>query len=106
MRKQLILALALVFPFLLISQTVLIEGYVYETGNRGYLQQAAVTILDNATKAVKGNVFTDEAGVFKMGLPAGTDYLIRVEKKPFDTMEKVVSTTGKGEGDKSLSNMK
>jgi len=100
MRKQLILALALVFPFLLISQTVLIEGYVYETGNRGYLQQAAVTILDNATKAVKGNVFTDEAGVFKMGLPAGTDYLIRVEKKPFDTMEKVVSTTGKGEGDK------
>jgi len=100
MRKQLILILALVFPFLLMSQTVMVEGYVYETGNRGYLQQAKVTILDNATKAVKGEVFTDEAGVFKMGLPAGTEYLMRVSKKPFETMEKIVSTVGKGEGEK------
>ncbi len=100
MRKQLILALALVFPFFLMSQTVMVEGYVYETGNRGYLQQATVTILDNATKAIKGEVFTDEAGVFKMGLPAGVEYLIRVEKKPFEKMEKVVSTIGKGEGEK------
>ncbi len=100
MRKQLILTLALLFPFLLMSQTVMVEGYVFETGNRGYLQQATVTILDNATKAVKGEVFTDEAGVFKMGLPAGKEYLIRVAKKPFETMEKIVSTAGKSESEK------
>lgn len=91
--------LLFLLPFSAFSQVVL-QGYVFETGNRGYLEGAAITIIDNQSKALKGNAETDANGKFEIALSEGQDYLIRINKKPFEAIEKVISTISKSNGDK------
>ena len=84
----------------LLAQEVIIEGYVYETGNRGYLNIAEVSVLEAETKALVGKATTDLNGKFELAVFPDKDYLIRISKKPFMAMEKLVSTKGKSDGDK------
>ncbi|MEM8909898.1 MAG: hypothetical protein AAGD05_18765, partial [Bacteroidota bacterium] len=82
------------------AQKVMIEGYVYESGNRGYLNEVHITVLDKATKALKTKAISNPKGVFLAEVPAGGTYLLKANKKIFETKELEVSTVGKAPGDK------
>jgi outer membrane protein OmpA-like peptidoglycan-associated protein len=82
---------------------VILQGYVFETGNRGYLDEAAITVLDNSSKAIQGEAMTDENGKFEIAVSAGKEYLVRVNKKPFEPIEQVISAVGKSDGEKIFS---
>jgi outer membrane protein OmpA-like peptidoglycan-associated protein len=95
----LLLLLLSLLPLSAFSQVIL-QGYVYESGNRGYLEGAAITIIENESKVLKGNAATDINGKFEIALAEGKEYLIRINKKPFEPIEKVISATAKSDGDK------
>jgi len=76
------------------AQNVVLEGYVYEEDNRGYLNLVKVTILNNNSKAVVGTVYSNMEGLFTATLPAGGDYLLRAQKDLFKEKEITVSTRG------------
>ncbi len=88
-------------PAMAFCQQVTIEGYVYEAGNRGYLNLAKVTVFDKATMALRGETQSDLNGLFQIEVAPGNEYLLRVSKKPFDTQEQIISTKGKKEGEKT-----
>jgi outer membrane protein OmpA-like peptidoglycan-associated protein len=109
-RKRLfsLVSLAIIVAFILGNPMighaqVILQGYIFESGNRGYLEEASVTILDNSSKAIQGESLTDENGKFEVAVSAGKEYLIRVNKKPFEPMEQVVSAVGKSDGEKIFS---
>ncbi|MFK7810249.1 MAG: OmpA family protein [Saprospiraceae bacterium] len=98
--SKLTLAMSFVLLCLSANAQVILQGYVYESGNRGYLETAKVTVLDESTKALKGEIYTDENGKFELAVDAGKSYLIRINKKPFEPVEQVVSAADKIAGDK------
>lgn len=66
------------------AQNASIEGYIYETGNRGYLSGVDVTIENIATDKVIGKTFTDEDGFFKVEVPQGIMIRLYAAKEMFD----------------------
>jgi len=83
----------------LFGQKVTIEGYVFEDGNRGYLNVAEITVLDKATRAPVTKALTNKNGVFLAEVDPGKDYLVQVTKKVFEEIEMPVSTVGKSAGE-------
>ncbi len=82
------------------AQNVTIEGYVFETNNRGYLNIVEIQAFDQATMAIRGKTSSDLEGKFKLELPANASYLLRAKKKIFKSSEKIISTEGKSAGEK------
>lgn len=94
----------LIFVFSVLSmslsaQKATIEGYVFEDGNRGYLNVVNITILDKATKNPVTKALTNRNGVFLAEVPVGKEYIIKASKKVFEDTETMVSTVGKSEGE-------
>ena len=95
----------LVFCLLFISlpfyaQNVIIEGYVFETNNRGYLNVVEIEVLDSSTKAIRAKTSSDMDGKFILELAPNGSYLIRAKKKVFKLAETIISTQGKQAGEK------
>ena len=100
-RKTLtVLVFSLFSIFLIAQETVTIEGYVYEAGNRGYLNLAKVTIIDPVTGSEKALLLTDKNGVFSCELPIGKEYELFVRKDLFKQYIQPLSTVGKTAGEK------
>ncbi len=72
------------------SDPVQVEGYAYETDNRGYLPQVQIYFLRAASRDTVFKVFTDSTGYFSVHLPKG-DYIARAEKWVFQVLEKPFS---------------
>ncbi len=95
MRKViLILTSILFFSSFLFSQNAVIEGYVFETGNRGFLNEVKIVILEKSSRAVRGEAFTNIEGFFTLELPVGYDYIVQASKKVFKSSEAEFSTKG------------
>ena len=100
--RKLNLLLLLSFMFLTLTvfgQKVTIEGYVFEDGNRGYLNVAEVLVLDKATNTPVTKALTNKNGVFLAEVDPGKEYLVQVTKKVFEEMELPISTVGKSAGE-------
>jgi outer membrane protein OmpA-like peptidoglycan-associated protein/2-phospho-L-lactate guanylyltransferase (CobY/MobA/RfbA family) len=101
MRKVvLILASLLFFSSFLFSQSAVLEGYVFETGNRGFLNEVKIVILEKSSRAVRGESFTNIEGFFTLELPVENDYIVQVSKKVFKSTEVEISTKGVPSGKK------
>ena len=101
MRKViLILSSLLFFSSFLLSQNAIIEGYVFETGNRGFLNEVKIVILEKKSRAVRGETFTNFDGFFTLELPMGNEYIIQATKKVFKSTEIGLSTLGAEPGKK------
>jgi outer membrane protein OmpA-like peptidoglycan-associated protein len=101
MRKVvLILTSLLFFSSFLFSQSAVLEGYVFETGNRGFLNEVRIVILEKSSRAVRGESFTNIEGFFTLELPVGNDYIVQVSKKVFKPTEVEISTKGVTSGKK------
>jgi len=85
--------------FTVFGQKVTIEGYVFEDGNRGYLNVAEVLVLDKMTKTPVTKALTNKNGVFLAEVDPGKEYLVQVTKKVFEEMELPISTVGKSAGE-------
>ncbi|HFC00160.1 MAG TPA: OmpA family protein [Phaeodactylibacter sp.] len=85
----------LFFSFQTKAQNVTIEGYAFETGNRGYLNEVKITILEKKSSALRGEIHSNIEGFFTITLPADQDYILRASKKVFKTTEQEFTTKGK-----------
>lgn len=101
MKKQiLMLGIFLCLSIQVFSQNVVLEGYIFEGNNRGYLNLVKVTILDQATNTQIGVFTTNRDGFFSTTVPTGKDLLIKLSKNLFVAKQEIVSTKGKGDGEK------
>lgn len=70
--KLLTLSLICITSFVMSAQeTTIVEGYAYESGNRGYLNVVEVTAINNTTNVQVAQVYTDGDGFFTFEAPAG-----------------------------------
>ena len=95
----------LIFCFLglTISSQVNIEGYVYQEGNRGFLNRVEITAVDKATGIEIVKVLSNVDGFFQVGLFPDKEYTLQASKEMFHIEEVDVSTKGKIAGDKVFS---
>jgi outer membrane protein OmpA-like peptidoglycan-associated protein len=100
MRKCLFIAIIFLSKITLaLSQKVVLDGYVYEKNNRGYLNEVKVTVFEK-TGLLIGEVLTDQNGHFSIAAEANKEYDVQFEKKVFVTAKESASTAGKNEGEK------
>ncbi len=84
----------------LFSQTVTIEGYTYESDNRGYVKDVKVTVFEKNSKVILGETQSDRNGKFSFSIPLGKEFKIRGSKKLFEDTEVIVSSMNKSDGGK------
>lgn len=77
-----------------------LEGYVYESNNRGYLNLVKVTITDQETGMILEKVVSNREGLFTATLPADRTFVLLAEKDVFKKQEVIVSTKGITAGNK------
>lgn len=78
-----------------IAQSVLLEGYAYETDNRGYLNEVYVTIYDATKTQVVANAVTNLEGYFSVEVAPGSRYVAIAKKDLFFEKELVADATDK-----------
>ncbi len=92
--KLLIFLCSITFLNALNAQNVQLEGYVYETGNRGFLNEVSIDVYDTSDRLIT-SVNSDLSGIFKVDLPIGMDLIIKASKDIFKEKVMAVSTVGK-----------
>lgn len=83
----------------IISQ-VTIEGYAFESGNRGYLNEVFVEVFNTETNELISRTRSDLDGKFELTAPAGKSLLLKGTKDLFHETEMKVSTIDKVANDK------
>lgn len=73
------------------QESALVEGYVYENGNRGYLDVVQVTAINTSTNVQVAQVFTNKDGFFSFESKVGVDLEVSVVKDMFQTKSKSVT---------------
>ena len=81
------------------SQKAILDGYVYEKHNRGFLNEVKVTILD-PSEVIVGEVMSDIDGHYAFEVPVGKNYILEFSKKIFKINRQNVSTKDKAAGEK------
>lgn len=90
----------------LFSQNVLVNGYVFEDGNRGYLNQVKINIVDKANGQSMVTVNSNLEGYFETELPANRDFVAYAQKQLFEKVEVEFNTNNVAEGDKKFIKIK
>ncbi len=72
------------------SQGFVIEGYTYETGNRGFLSQVDIEVIDNSTGQVLSSLVSKVDGFFSVDLPPVGEVLVKFNKEMFKASEQIV----------------
>ena len=83
-----ILLLSLATP---IFTQINVEGYIYESGNRGFIDQANVTVssVDGEKEFARG--ISDESGKYSIELTSPGNYQIHIEKQPFFDLRQMIN---------------
>jgi len=76
-----------------IGQMATLEGYVFESNNRGYLNLVKIEITENGG-AFKTKAITNRDGFFTCELPVGKEFTLVALKDVFEYTEVNVSTKG------------
>ncbi len=67
-----------------------IEGYVFESGNRGFIENAEVSIVNSFDQEIVGVSQTDRQGKYSISIKNPGIYQIRMVKNPyFEALEKL-----------------
>ncbi len=77
------------------SQTTTLEGYIYETGNRGYISGVSVTAENMDTDEVVAKAKSDKSGFFQVEVPVNSKIRIYAAKDMFD-IKRVETEVGTG----------
>lgn len=76
----------------LAQDRVILEGYIFEDNNAGYLNEVEITVLDAESSLLYGEAKTSTEGFFAMEVPRGRDFLVRASKAAFLPAEGAAST--------------
>ena len=77
-------AIILLFSTLVLSaQSVTIDGYVYESGNRGFLNVVQIEV-SSADGTLLETVFSDLTGHFEAEVPVHSGYSLKAYKDMFE----------------------
>ena len=80
------------------AQVNFVEGYIYEDGNRGFLNQVAVEIVDKSTGISIYNGVTNKDGFFEAEVPLGGSFVVNATKQLFhNAAEEFTSSNADGE---------
>jgi len=79
----------------LTSQTLTIDGYAYESGNRGYLNATQIVIFDADKETVLCETLSDLDGHFVCEVPVGRKYILTAYKEMFEDQEMEVANSKK-----------
>ena len=94
--KSLLTLLFTCICLFLFSQSAQIEGYVYETGNRGYIRGVNITAENIDTEKLIAKTTTNDEGFFSVEVPQNTNVRIYATKEMFDVKKMDISVkTGK-----------
>ena len=101
MRKLQILFLMLIATSTMaFGQKIVLDGYVFEEYNRGFLNEVKITVLD-VTGIFIGETMSGLDGHFVFdGVEPGREYIAQYEKKIFKIARDTFSTVGKTASDK------
>ena len=77
------------------SQSTYIEGYIYESGNRGYLNNVSVTAENMTTNKILGKTRSDAEGYFKIDVPMHSKIRLYCSKDMFD-IKRLETEVGSG----------
>lgn len=98
------LTLALAFGIcsfsILLGQDAIVEGYVFEADNRGYLNEVRVVLHPKDDPTAELTVFTNRDGFFTANVPLGKTYTFTADKSIFHPTRQDFSTVGKEAGEK------
>lgn len=72
-----------------ISQTI--DGYVSQTGNRGFLNLVQVDLVDRIQDRIIETTYSDEFGQFSFELPANGQFKLIANKDMFETKEVLIN---------------
>jgi len=87
------LALAMTSSFSF-SQNVLLEGYTYESNNRGMITEVNIKVLDADTDKLEVAMTSGIDGAFAITLPKNRKYRVIASRKNYIQKEEIVSTIG------------
>ena len=88
-----ILISVLILSFSLTGQNSQLEGYVFEEGNRGYLNQVELSVFDQQSDELVGIVKSNLEGYFTLSVPSGRNYRIQIYHDEFKKKEELVSAS-------------
>lgn len=91
MKSHYLLLIGLLIQSLSFAQTGVVEGYVFEKNNRGFINKAKVVALDSESEAIKGETISDAEGKFKFNLALGKKYIIVANHRDFLAKEVTVT---------------
>jgi len=74
------------------TENVILEGYVFEDNNSGYLNEVKVQVLDAESSVLYGDVVPNREGFFAVEVPVDRDFSIRASKAVFDPVETVATS--------------
>ncbi len=78
---------------------ITIDGYAYESDNRGYLNEVKLIIIDEETGDQRAEIFSDKEGHFVVEVPAGS-YAITASKNLFEDQQLKLSQAASVTGNK------
>ena len=70
-----------------------LDGYVYESGNRGYLNAVKVEVMDAQSRQILTTTNSNREGHFSLTLPVG-EFMLSIEKDLFHPIQKALTIDG------------
>ena len=86
-----IITASLTFSIPLNGQNTQIEGYVFEEGNRGYLNEVELIVFDQQSDELVGSVISNLEGYFTISVPSKRNYRIEIKHDEFNNKVEIVS---------------
>lgn len=74
------------------ADNLILEGYVFEDNNSGYLNEVKITVLDAESGLLYADVATNREGFFAVEVPKDRDFMIRASKAVFESVETVATS--------------
>ncbi|MFM2267863.1 MAG: hypothetical protein RL757_1304 [Bacteroidota bacterium] len=81
------------------NQKIVLDGYVFEENNRGFIREAMVRIMDYSGVIIAADT-TNEDGRFTVEVPWGRDYIVETNKKIFIPKRDTLSSSAIKAGEK------
>ena len=96
-----------IFSFFLLNvalfgqdEAITVEGYAYETDNRGYLNEVYVAVMTQEDNQMIGEAITNQEGYFSIAVQPSKKYILVAKKDLFFEKTQEVDVSDKSAGEK------
>lgn len=79
-----------------------IEGYVFESGNRGYLEGILLEVFDQRADTLVSQCLSNGEGFFSCKVPTDSKFTVKASHEYFHSTSMSINTLGVSDGEKSF----